>query len=148
MRKRELGNIPEGTCKCTVCKVVKNNTDFQWYLHRHTKDGFRLRVNTNCSLCSKMRGKEVTEAFKQAKLAGRPRPEYGEKCDCCEKPVYKNKESIPIGVDGRWSWQCDHDHDTKQFRGWICKSCNTGPCSGTIEDTEKALDYMKRSRKK
>ena len=21
---------------------------------------------------------------------------------------------------------CDHDHTTKQFRGWICKNCNAG----------------------
>ena len=42
MRKRELGNIPEGTCKCSVCKVVKNNTDFQYPyqgLYLATKQG-------------------------------------------------------------------------------------------------------------
>ena len=149
-RDRNLENIPEGTCVCSVCGEEKDNIDYQWYLYRLTKDGFRLRVNTNCLPCGRVKGKEVREAKKAAALAGRPRSslQYGDKCDCCNRPVYKNKKSVPPGVDGRWSFQCDHDHNTGDFRGWICKTCNTGPCSGSIEDTEKALNYMKRAKKR
>jgi len=140
MTKRNLENIPPGTCVCSICREKKNNIHFQWYLTRNTKDGFRLQVNTNCLPCCKKRGKEVREAEKLAAKLGRPRSslQYGDKCDCCRKPVYENKASIPSGIVGRWSWQCDHDHDTGEFRGWICKSCNTG-FGGLGDDKDSIL---------
>jgi hypothetical protein len=55
----------------------------------------------------------------------------------CKKPVYQHKRNVPSGVDGTWGWQCDHDHKTKQFRGWICKKCNTG--LGGIGDTAESV---------
>jgi hypothetical protein len=149
-RVRNLENIPEGTCVCSICKEDKDNTKFGYYLERHTKDGYRLRVNTWCDTCSKIKGTEVRKAEKAAAAAGRPRSSlrFGDKCDCCNRPVYKSKKSVPTGVDGRWSWQCDHDHETGEFRGWICKTCNTGVCSGSLEDAERAIVYMKRSRER
>ena len=143
---KNLTNIPEGTCECSVCKETKDNTNFSWYLNRLTKDGYRLRVNTYCDVCSKATSKELSE-IKKVLLKDHPKPEYGEECDLCGKPVYKHKSEIPEGVDGRWGWQCDHDHDTKKFRGWLCKSCNTGlgGIGDTIESVERALKYLKRA---
>jgi hypothetical protein len=143
MKQRNLENIPEGTCVCSVCNVERNNLEYQWYLNRMTKDGYRLRVNTNCRYCSKRLEKELN-AIKKKLLKDHPKPEYGTPCACCKKPVYKNKSSVPKGVDGRWSWQCDHDHAKATFRGWICKSCNTGfgGLGDSVESVEKALEYL------
>lgn len=147
MKKRDLEKIPEGTCKCSICGIVKDNKEYQWYAGRYTKDGYRLRVNTWCSDCSKQKQKEVREAEKSAKAMGRGRETLkdGDPCDCCGKPVYKKRSDIPEGVDGRWSFQCDHDHETGEFRGWICKTCNTGTCSQGAENlfyTAKYLGYQ------
>ena len=145
---KDLTNIPKGTCECSVCKEVKDNTEFSWYKHRLTKDGYRLRVNTYCDPCAKATSKELAE-IKKVLLKDHPRPEYGESCDLCGKPVYKHKREIPEGVDGRWGWQCDHDHESKEFRGWLCKSCNTGlgGIGDTIESVENALRYLLEAKK-
>jgi hypothetical protein len=147
---KNLENIPEGTCVCSICKEDKDNTKFGYYKTRTTKDGYRLRTNTWCDTCTTIKSAEVRKAQKAAAATGRPRSSlrYGDKCGCCNRPVYKDKKSVPPGVDGRWSWQCDHDHETGEFRGWICKTCNTGVCSGSLEDAERAIVYMKRSRER
>ena len=45
---------------------------------------------------------------------------------------------------------CDHDHVSKQFRGWICRNCNSS--LGLMGDSEKgvlkALAYLQKSRSK
>ena len=142
-RTKDLTNIPKGSCVCSVCNVRKDNFDFQWYKTRFTRDGYRLRVNTNCSPCAKRISKDLREIKKRI-LKKHPKPDFGQKCDLCQKPVYKQKKDVPDGVDGTWSWQCDHDHDTNEFRGWICKKCNTG--LGGIGDNkevmEKLVNYM------
>jgi len=134
--KKTKNKIPIGTCVCSVCFEEKDNTEFQFYKTRFTKDGYRLRTNTNCADCRKIISKELRE-IKKVILKNNPKPEYGELCDMCHKPVYKSKSEVLKGVDGTWVWQCDHDHDTKEFRGWICKKCNTG--FGGIGDTKKSV---------
>jgi hypothetical protein len=56
-------------------------------------------------------------------------------CDCC-------------GVDSKFGLQCDHDWETGQFRGWICRSCNTGigGLGDNISGLEKALAYLNKHR--
>ena len=112
MKAKDLTNIPEGTCECSVCKTVKDNIHFSFYKTRLTKDGYRLRVNTYCDPCARATSKELSE-IKKTLLKDHPKPKYGDHCDLCDKPVYRHKSEIPEGVDGRWGWQCDHDHDTK-----------------------------------
>jgi len=149
MKKRNLDNIPHGRCVCSVCNEQKDNTEFQWYLNRFTKDGYRLRVNTNCNQCSKIISKQLREIKKKI-LHNHPKPKYGQKCDACGKPVYKHKREVPSGVNGTWGWQCDHDHDTNEFRGWICKKCNTGlgGLGDDIESIIKMANYLLKSKNK
>ena len=43
---------------------------------------------------------------------------------------------------------CDHDHVTKEFRGFVCRKCNSG--IGALGDCEagvaKALAYLQKTR--
>tara|TARA_A100001234_G_scaffold53415_1_gene45504 strand:- start:2973 stop:3500 length:528 start_codon:yes stop_codon:yes gene_type:complete len=143
MKKKNLDKIPEGTCVCSKCGERKSNIQFSWYANRFTKDGYRLRVNTICDYCSSRTAKELA-AIKKSIAIKHPRPAYGDHCAICDKPVYKNKASVPDGVDGTWGWQCDHDHDTGEFRGWLCKKCNTGmgALGDDLESMLRAVQYL------
>jgi hypothetical protein len=124
-------NIPDGLCTCTICGIEQPNTEFPYYLDRKTKDGFRLRTNKNCRTC---RGKKSPELDKLKKI--HTRPPFGQPCDCCGKPVYEN-------------WQLDHCHDSGEFRGWLCKQCNTGLGSlgDTFDSIFKCAVYLQKREK-
>ena len=130
--KRDISNIPQGTCVCSVCNKEKDNLDYLWYKNRHTQDGYRLRTNTNCSDCRKRLRKELSDIRKKI-IKSHPQPPYGSSCDLCNKPVYKN-------------WQLDHCHETGKFRGWLCKGCNTGlgGIGDSFESSLKALIYLSK----
>ena len=42
----------------------------------------------------------------------------------------------------------DHDHITHEFRGWLCRSCNTslGGLGDNVEGLLRAIAYLERSR--
>jgi hypothetical protein len=69
--------------------------------------------------------------LRQEKIAGRPRPNV---CDLCNKP---NKTNRPI--------QFDHCHQTGEFRGWLCRKCNSalGLVSDDIGLLLKMVEYLK-----
>lgn len=118
---------------CSVCKISKDETNFQHYATRFKSNGNRLRTNTNCRECTKKESKVLNEI----KKLNTP-PEYLTPCPQCKKIVYEKSEDIPEGVDGtNGPWQCDHDHKLGTFRGYLCKRCNTG--TGLIGDN---VDYF------
>ena len=130
-----IANIPNGSCKCSVCGEEKPNSEYSFYKSRLTKDGNRLRINTNCKSCQKRISKELRDLRKEL-ISSNPQPEYGSACDLCKKPVHRN-------------WQLDHCHDTGKFRGWICKGCNTGlgGIGDSFESTLNALIYLSKFKK-
>ena len=67
MSKRDLTNIPPGRTCCSVCGIVKENTEFSFYLNRHTDNGYRLMTNTNCIKCQKIKSKERSAIRKKFK---------------------------------------------------------------------------------
>ena len=65
----------------------------------------------------------------------RPMPEC---CEVCKKP--------PLG---RWKkLHLDHDHETGEFRGWLCNSCNLGLglIGDTLEYAEALVRYLKKEK--
>jgi len=137
--------IEQAMTTCSVCKISKDETHFQHYATRFKRNGMRLRVNTNCDECLKKESKTLRAIKKD-----NPPPPYLTPCPQCSKIVYKKSEDIPDGIDGtNGPWQCDHDHKTGEFRGYLCKKCNTG--TGLIGDNadyfKKALTEKKKRKK-
>ena len=133
--------IQQVDCTCSVCKRKLPANYFQHYRRRFKKNGMRLRVNTNCKDCS------IKESAVLIKLKkDNPPPPYLTPCPQCKKICYEKVEDIPAGVNGtNGPWQCDHDHTTKQFRGWLCKRCNTG--TGLIGDTVEYFTNALKNKK-
>tara|TARA_R100000773_G_C4156599_1_gene76293 strand:+ start:287 stop:562 length:276 start_codon:yes stop_codon:yes gene_type:complete len=80
------------------------------------------------------------------KFKGMKPPPYGTPCELCCKPVYASKEAIPEGIDGAFVWQLDHCHETGDFRGWLCKKCNTGLglLGDNVTELSRAIKYLSK----
>ena len=97
---------------------------------------------TNTKYTSRWRKKNPEKArILRRKYAGfkeptRARPDF---CECCGKP--------PDGkyfTGGKRELNYDHCHETNEFRGWLCWSCNTaiGKLGDNVTGVQKALDYL------
>lgn len=102
---------------CIYCKKTKDLSEFP--KHSMYKDNLDMR----CRDCIKEHSKIRRKLHKLAP----PKPDL---CECCGQ--------IPI------KWCLDHDHETDEFRGWICEKCNTGlgKLGDNIEGITKALNYL------
>lgn len=128
--------IPTGYTTCSVCGETKENKNFTWYGAQFDKHGIRRKSNTNCLDCQKSKSKDRKKISEQIKET-HPKPEIGTPCSICGKPLGKNM-------------QMDHDHETGEFRGWICKPCNTGLglLGDNIVNIKKCLNYLIESDKR
>ena len=59
----------------------------------------------------------------------RPMPE---RCECCNRKASGKRLAV------------DHDHETGEFRGWLCNACNTGLglLGDKKENLESAVKYL------
>ena len=91
-------------------------------------DGYKIFNPNDCGF-QKKQAEAIKKKFKDVKP-----PEFGQPCECCGKPVYRN-------------WQLDHCHDTGDFRGWLCKQCNTGlgNLGDTLQSLKLAVEYLERA---
>ena len=121
---------------CRKCNKDKPLSSFnacavEWETQKREK-GVRGVTGTAryCRECREDYARSTAIARKQAP----PRPEGLTECSCCKNIL-----------EGSLT-QLDHDHATGQFRGWLCRACNTGmgALGDTIEGLEKALAYLKR----
>ena len=118
----DKNRIDDVMVNCTICHRSLPSNYFQHYRTRFKKDGMRLRVNRNCKDCSSKESAIVSKLKRENRA-----PNYLTECPLCERIVYEKSEDIPDGIDAtNGPWQCDHDHKTKKFRGYICKPCNVG----------------------
>jgi len=98
-----LGEISLGeTRKCNYCEKVLPLNMF----HNGTSC-----YRTQCKTCAKLATKNLQEAKRNA---GNPSPPpLGTPCVFCGK--FRGKKLT-----------FEHNHDTKEFRGWTCDPCNRG----------------------
>lgn len=104
--------------KCTKCGVTKQVEDFP---HFSTKEAGRKNSCKKCnSELSKVRNK-LRES--------NPKPEDNI-CKICKR---MDKKLV-----------LDHDHETNEFRGWICNDCNSalGKFDDNIYLLIDALNYL------
>lgn len=106
---------------CIYCNQNKCISEFP--KHKMYKDNLDMR----CRQCIKEQSAIRKELHKIA-------PKKPHLCECCKK--------IPL------KWCLDHDHETNQFRGWICEKCNTGlgKLGDNIEGIVNALNYLLKVR--
>tara|TARA_R100000700_G_C3173803_1_gene148367 strand:- start:1864 stop:2295 length:432 start_codon:yes stop_codon:yes gene_type:complete len=112
------------TKTCKICGTTKPLEQFP--KHCHYADNLDVR----CKTCIK----EHTELRNYLKKISPPPPE---RCECCGE---KSDKSLHL----------DHCHTTKEFRGWLCESCNTGlgKLGDNLEGVQKAVSYLKRVESK
>jgi len=109
---------------CTKCDTEKGHLMFGW------DSGGKYRRST-CLECSSTQAKDTALI-----RSGMERPGLDHVCPICSRTGHQALRKGPKSKN--WSpWCCDHDHVTKQFRGWICHNCNTG--LGLFKDNPETL---------
>lgn len=118
------------TKQCKYCNEVKPLSAFAKHVDHY--DGYDSR----CRKCKTSRETIVRRIRKNA-------PPQPERCDCCGK--IPNIEGKQLG-----KFCCDHDPVTNEFRGWICKECNTGLglFSDNVEGLQRAIDYLENNKQR
>lgn len=109
--------------ECPTCKETKPVSEY--YVR---PDGKHSGSHRNCKDCYKENSNVVYGLRKE-----NPYPYENPVCECC-------------GIESHSDVLClDHCHIEKVFRGWLCRSCNTGIGSlgDDIEGLEKGLTYLK-----
>ena len=128
----------EATKKCCKCKVFKHVCEFTRDKTRH--DG----LNHYCKECNnakrktwnsenpdirkvyasewKKKNSDKTSGYARKARYGLTREDYtakleaqGYKCECCDEPLTLGKSR---------NTHVDHDHESGQVRGILCRACN------------------------
>lgn len=111
---------------CIKCKFEKDTSQFRiCKMYKNTEIKY---LRNDCISCEKIAAKQLNHARKNAP----PKPIY---CQCCNE---KTNQLV-----------LDHDHESGEFRGWICRNCNhgIGKLGDTLEGLEKAVLYLKSYKK-
>lgn len=124
------------TLHCRKCDTHKPLSSFNYVTVQYETEkrtpGTRGVAGT-ARYCNECRVEYRTKKAIAEKNAG-PRPLGAYNCDCCGT-------LLPPG-----SVMLDHDHDTAEFRGWLCRSCNVGlgQLGDDIEGLTRAIKYLEK----
>jgi hypothetical protein len=105
--------------RCSKCGEKKPNTDFRRY-------GIaKMKLRSECRECESIQGRFKRDAHKVAGI-------NPGKCSCCKKVT----DDLVV----------DHCHNSGNFRGWLCRNCNTGigKLGDTVDSLVTALNYLLR----
>jgi hypothetical protein len=130
MEKNQI--IPDKILKCSCCEKEKHSTEYSWVSKGDTSP-YKTLNSTKCKSCQDQDRILVSKLKKQHKLPA------NNLCEICGKPPEKGK-----------ILNCDHNHQTGEYRGYLCTKCNVG--LGNLGDTEecieKTLKYLKKAKNK
>ena len=115
---------------CSQCNITKSILEFS------PNSGAKHR-RSKCRACDRI-------LLNQRKKFKHLTPPKNHVC-----PICKRDETTCKGKGGQKSgtWCLDHNHNTGEFRGWLCHDCNRG--LGNFKDNttmlESALEYLKNA---
>lgn len=109
---------------CKICLKEKDLTNFYIKKNLYRKDGSNY-IETRCKDCKRKEIREYQAIKKNHK------PPIHNYCNICDKYC----ETLYL----------DHDHKTKKFRGWLCRSCNVslGRLGDDLKSIKKVITYLK-----
>lgn len=127
------GIVLEETKLCSMCKSELPTSRF-------AKEGSKGYLRYECRDCAKKHAALVAKIKKSA-----PSIPSDHKCPVCQRSADqlttygKNKKSV---------WVADHNHETEEFRGWLCHKCNLGlgNLGDLYERCLRAAEYLKKDR--
>ena len=108
--------------KCFYCEVEKSLSEF-------SEDRGRHKI-----YCRKCNRKILKTTYKLRKSA----PKQPKHCECCLTPKKECQNGRLV---------LDHDHETEEFRGWLCIRCNIGlgKFGDNVDGILMALNYLRMS---
>tara|TARA_Y100000114_G_C11690752_1_gene293430 strand:+ start:302 stop:787 length:486 start_codon:yes stop_codon:yes gene_type:complete len=121
-----------GVKLCTHCKKELPLKAFP--LWSATAFGGEMR-RSSCRECYSKHTKIIKDLYRTA-------PPKTEQCECCGITVKRLSERKKYSNSGML--QLDHEHETGEFRGWICFQCNQGigKLGDNLEGVVKAVWYL------
>lgn len=131
--EKEENTLNQNSKRCTQCNQIKDITCFPY---REASQKARRKECRECNNDSAVLLRKL-----KAENPFPSRVDY--ECPCCSKT---EKE---IRVNGGWPdrtvWVLDHNHTTKEFRGWICNNCNVaiGRFADNVRNLQKAIKYLR-----
>jgi hypothetical protein len=138
--------MSESVRTCVKCGVEKPLEKFRY--RTFNSDGNPTERRNDCNEC----------AYKETKIRNSLRKQWEHikptENDCCPICLRKEKEIwtrsgnqyYSNGMNKKTPWVLDHDHDTHEFRGWICDYCNVG-LSRFFDDPDilnRAMLYLRK----
>jgi hypothetical protein len=106
---------------CPGCNSVKSR--FSLSNRKATRHGVVTYYKTRCTDCT---NRERNDSRRLNRMF---MPPPGLACECCAR-------MRPLLLD--------HDHETSQFRGWLCRECNSGLgfLGDNLEGVGRAFQYL------
>lgn len=129
--------------KAEYYKKNKEKIDARNLAYSRTPDAKLKAIARNKKYSSNNPGRRKIYEWKcdGLPLPTRPMPQV---CEICGNPETDKDKSTGIVR----SLALDHCHDSNEFRGWLCRKCNTG--LGLLGDSEdailRALEYLRKGK--
>tara|TARA_R100000808_G_scaffold23003_1_gene50523 strand:+ start:106 stop:585 length:480 start_codon:yes stop_codon:yes gene_type:complete len=126
------------------CITCKRDLPLNCYGNKSIRLDGTTRLYTQCKEC-------VKKDYKIRSYLKRITPEPPEDYVCPICLSKKGEFHEQTNYSGRLRnnhavWALDHDHDTGEFKGWLCNKCNSalGWLSDDIDNVRRALNYLEK----
>ena len=126
------------TQKCRRCGVLKPFNAYE--INSYGSQRFPRKICKECRDTQQDSKKvAIIKKWGTVKII---RPPEGTRCECCNTPMTYGQKNMN-------SMCFDHDPVREEFRGWICKKCNTviGFLGDNLDGTKKLVMYLEERQK-